>query len=78
MARCLHEVRLRAVQGESFIDSNIVMVSMRFRCTRCGQPFRAIGIGDGIRVDEPGMALDGDLVFPLVPMDEEPVRIGRC
>lgn len=80
MAKCFHKMRF-SIRGEAFLDSNIVMMSMRFTCDLCGEPFRALGVGDGVSAEEPGLADDGEMmVFPLVPIGEEPqtVRAGRC
>ena len=67
--------------GETFLDSNIVMMGLRFYCERCQMPFRAIGVPEGVNPTAPGTTDEGEVtVFPLVPMGEEPetVGVGRC
>lgn len=80
MSTCAHDLRYR-VGGESYLDSNIITLSLRFWCERCGASFRALGVPSGITADAPGAADGGEVtVFPLVPIGEEPqmAGVGRC
>lgn len=76
--KCEHAVRLLA-HGQPYFDSNIIMMCARFTCTKCGQPFRALGVDDDVTTEAPGAAGD-TIVFPLVPSGEEPHTefVGRC
>lgn len=77
-AKCQHTVRLLA-HGQPYFDSNIIMMAAQFRCEKCGRPFRALGIDDDVTTEAPGSAGD-TIVFPLVPIGEEPHTefVGRC
>lgn len=78
MTKCTHIVRLRA-RGDQFLDSNIIMLAVEAYCERCGATFRAVGVASGVNPDAPGLTDDGErVVFPLVPIGEEPERVGRC
>jgi len=77
---CNHVVRLRAA-GTRYLDSNIVMMGVKFYCDLCGHAFRAVGVPEGVNPTAPGATDEGEVtVFPLVPMGEEPetVGVGRC
>lgn len=75
---CQHDVRLQA-SGEAFFDTNIIMMAARFTCSKCGRSFRALGVDDDVTTEAPGAAGD-TIVFPLVPIGEEPHTefVGRC
>lgn len=80
MSNCDHELGFKA-HGDRFLDSNVIMLALKFRCAKCGQRFRILGVDVGVSADGPGCVGDGELaMLPLVPLDEEPqtVRIGRC
>lgn len=66
-------LRIESPGGESFLDSNIRMLRVRFVCAACGQTFRAVGIRVGMSIDAPSTMDDGETtMMPIVPMGEEP------
>ena len=80
MSKCNHVVRLRAA-GEQFNDSNVIVMRIVVYCERCDTVFRALGVRDGVSADCPGLTDDRESVmFPLVPMGEEPETLcaGMC
>ena len=58
--------------------SMVVMIAATFRCDLCGRAFKAVGVEAGVDPERPGS--HGEMmVFPVVPIDEEPhmIRVGR-
>lgn len=75
---CPHRnLRLVSPGGDSFLDSNIRMIKVRFVCMGCQQGFRALGVHPGLSIDAPSTMDDGETTtMPIVPVGEEPDHDG--
>lgn len=80
--KCAHSnLRIRALNGQPFTDSNIIMMQVQFVCAGCRRTFTCVGVRDGMSYDAPSTMDGGEtMAFPLVPLGEEPQTevVGRC
>jgi hypothetical protein len=78
---CAHPQLVMGMEGKPFIDSNMVLMRMGFKCSCCGQRFRATGVHGGMSFDAPSTPDDGEtIIFPLVPVGEDVQTevVGTC
>jgi hypothetical protein len=68
---CTHEDFRSVVRIGRILDAGKYVAEVTVHCTRCGSPFRFIGVPAGVRWDGPAASIDGlELRAPIEPEGE--------